>query len=100
MQDVCDGVGAAVIGIIAISAYKLTTKTVGKDRLLWAFYLVAAAVTVVTESEIVWLFLIAGIVAWLVKAPPKRGFQSGTMMAVAADLSTVSGLAPVLHLPL
>src|SRR6266852_192687 len=58
--------------------------------------LVAAAVTVVTESEIVWLFLIAGIVAWLVKAPPKRGFQSGTMMAVAAELSTVSGVASVI----
>jgi chromate transporter len=77
MQAVFYGVGAAVIGIIAISAYKLTTKTVGKDNLLWAFYLVAAAVTIVTESEIVWIFLIAGIVAWLVKAQPKRGFQSG-----------------------
>src|SRR5471032_487472 len=54
MQSVFYSVGAAVIGIIAISAYKLTTKTVGKDKLLWAFYLVAAAVTIVTESEIVW----------------------------------------------
>src|SRR5213594_1516242 len=79
MQAVFYGVGAAVIGIIAISAYSLTAKSIGKDWLLWAFYLVAAAVTVVTESEIVWLFLIAGIVAWLVKAPPKRGFQPGTM---------------------
>src|SRR6266481_2630029 len=76
MQAVFYGVGAAVIGIIAISAYKLTTKTVGRDKLLWAFYLVAAVVTVVTESEIVWLFLIAGVVAWLVKAPPKRGLHS------------------------
>src|SRR6266508_2808901 len=63
MQAVFYGVGAAVIGIIAISAYKLTTKTVGTDRLLWAFYLVAATVTVVSESESVWLFLIAGVAA-------------------------------------
>src|SRR3954449_1362824 len=57
MQAVFYGVGAAVIGIIAISAYKLTTKSIGKDRLLWAIYLVAVAVTIITESEIVWLFL-------------------------------------------
>src|SRR6266545_4358729 len=100
MQAVFYGVGAAVIGIIAISAYKLTTKTVGRDRLLWAFYLVAAAVTVVTESEIVWLFLIAGVVAWLVKAPPKRGFQPGTMLAVAAELPTAAGVASVIDWPL
>lgn len=35
MQSVFYGVGAAVIGIIAISAYKLTRKSVGKDKLLW-----------------------------------------------------------------
>ena len=34
MQAVFYGVGAAVIGIIAISACKLTTKSLGKDRLL------------------------------------------------------------------
>src|SRR5438105_266675 len=74
MQAVFYGVGAAVIGIIAISAYKLTTKSIGKDKLLWAIYLVAAAVTVVTESEIVWIFLGAGVLTWLVKAPPKHWF--------------------------
>ena len=36
MQAVFYGVGAAVIGIIAISAYKLTCKTIGNDWLLWA----------------------------------------------------------------
>src|SRR3989442_8048539 len=42
MQAVFYGVGAAVIGIILISAYKLTTKRIGKDPLLWAIYLLAA----------------------------------------------------------
>jgi chromate transporter len=50
MQSVFYGVGASVIGIIATSAYKLTTKNVGKDKLLWAIFLVSAAVTVVTQS--------------------------------------------------
>jgi chromate transporter len=40
MQAAFYGVGAAVIGIIAISAYKLTTKNIGKDKLLWAIYLI------------------------------------------------------------
>jgi chromate transporter len=77
MQSVFYGVGAAVIGIIALSAYKLTAKSIGKDKLLWGIYLVAAAVTVITESEIVWIFLLAGVIGWLVKAPPKDWFAKG-----------------------
>jgi chromate transporter len=77
MQAVFYGVGAAVIGIISISAYKLTTKSIGKDKLLWVIYVAAAAVTIVTESEIVWLFLISGVVVWLVKAPPKNWSAKG-----------------------
>jgi chromate transporter len=72
MQAAFYGVGAAVIGIIAISAYKLTTKNIGKDKLLWAIYLITAAFTVWTQSESVWLFLGGGLLVWLVRAPPKR----------------------------
>ena len=72
MQAVFYGVGAAVIGIIATSAYKLTLKSTGNDRLLWAIYLVSAGVTVFTESEWVWLFLGAGVLVWLVRAPPRH----------------------------
>jgi len=71
MQAVFYGVGASVIGIIAHSAYKLTQKTIGKDRLLWLLYLVAAIVTIATETESVFLFLGAGVLAWLIKEPPK-----------------------------
>src|SRR5713226_3245494 len=46
MQAVFYGVGASVIGIIAISAYRLTTKSIGKDKLLWGVYVVAAGVTI------------------------------------------------------
>src|SRR3954469_21918285 len=101
MQAVFYGVGAAVIGIIAISAYKLTTKTVGKDKLLWAFYLIAFAATVITESESAWLFLAAGVIAWLVKAPPKNIFGRGgaASMALAAQLPTASAVASVMDWP-
>ncbi len=83
MQAVFYGVGASVIGIIAISAYKLTTKSVGKDKLLWAIYLVSAAVTIITQSELVWLFLASGVLVWLVRAPPKNLFKQGGMHMLA-----------------
>ena len=78
MQAVFYGVGASVIGIIAMSAYKLTVKSVGKfelsairaNWLLWLFYLIGAAVTVITEREEVLLFIAAGLIYMFVKAPP------------------------------
>ena len=85
MQAVFYGVGAAVIGIIAMSAYKLTTKNIGKDKLLWAIFLVSAAVTVITKSEIVWIFLGGGVLVWLVRAPPKSWF-GGTVNSFAAPM--------------
>ena len=85
MQAVFYGVGAAVIGIIAMSAYKLTTKNIGKDKLLWAIFAVSAAVTVITKSEIVWIFLGAGVLVWLLRAPPKW-LAGGTVNGVAAPI--------------
>src|SRR5438874_1164298 len=76
MQAVFYGVGASVIGIIAHSAYKLTTKTIGRDPLLWAIFLVTAIVTILTQSEQVLLFLAAGLLVWLVKAPPRSFWKS------------------------
>lgn len=87
MQAVFYGVGAAVIGIIAISAHKLTTKCIGKDKLLWAIFLVLASVTVITESEIAWLFLAAGVVTWLWRAPPKRWRGGGLAAALPVDMA-------------
>jgi len=84
MQAAFYGVGAAVIGIIAISAFKLTTKNIGKDKLLWAIYLVTAGITVWTQSESVWLFLGAGVLVWLVRAPPKRWVGKNTAPVLLA----------------
>lgn len=95
MQAVFYGVGAAVIGIIAISAWKLTAKSIGKDWLLATIYFAAAAVTIVAESEFVWLFLISGVAVWLVRAPPKRFHPGAAGMALAAQLPTAGGVASV-----
>lgn len=72
IQAIFYAVGAAVIGIIARHAYNLTRKTVGKDLLLWAIYLVLAVVTVILESEIIWLFIAGGVVTWLAREPPAK----------------------------
>jgi chromate transporter len=92
MQAVFYGVGAAVIGIIAMSAKKLTDKSVGKDKLLWAIYLLLAAVTVITESEIAWLFIAAGVLVWFWRAPPKWLGKSGVHAAGMTQLPLVPGL--------
>jgi chromate transporter len=73
MQAIFYTVGATVIGIIANSSYKLTVRTIGKDWLFWAIYVISAAVTVITESEKISLILGAGVLVWLLKAPPKFG---------------------------
>lgn len=79
MQAVFYGVSAAVIGIIAISAYKLTVKSVSSldftsirsNWLLWILYLVGAVVTVITQKEDILLFIGAGLIYMMVKSPPK-----------------------------
>jgi len=79
MQAVFYGVGAAVIGIIGMSAYKLTIKSISKFEpsamrskwLLWLFYSVGIAITVITQKEEILLFLACGILYMLIKAPPQ-----------------------------
>ncbi len=71
MQAVFYGIGAAVIGIITRSAWKLMKVTLKKDALLWTIFLALALSTAATEREIVWLFLAAGFIALAVKAFPR-----------------------------
>jgi chromate transporter len=79
MNAVFYGVGAAVIGIIIMSSYKLTIKSVGKfniqsfkaNWLLWLFFVIAAVITFITENENILLFIGAGILYVLIKAPPR-----------------------------
>lgn len=100
MQAVFYGVGAAVIGIIAISAKKLTIKNVGKDKLLLAIYLLMAALTVITESEIAWLFVASGVVVWFWRAPPKWLHTGGLHVAAFTELPMASGLFASMDIPL
>jgi len=91
MQGMFYGIGAAVMGIIARSAFKLTKLTLGKDRLLWGIFSVLALATAWTSREIIWLFLLGGVVAVLVKGLPARaraGSAAGLFVAVASLSAT------------
>jgi len=91
MQAVFYGVGAAVIGIIAIGSYKLTTKSIGRDKLGWAIFIVLGVITFITEQEILWLILLAGIIMWMVKAPPKwLKFSANSLLPFVIELSPVT----------
>jgi chromate transporter len=91
MQGIFYGIGAAVIAIIARSVAKLVPVSLGKDRLLWALFAVSAGITAWTESEIVWLFLLAGVLTMLIKAPPKLGRQTA-ILGMPAPLWLFTGL--------
>ena len=70
MQSVFYGVGAAVIGIIVMSAKKLTEKSVGKDWLLRSIYVLLALVTAIFETEFALLMVLAGVLVWWWRTPP------------------------------
>jgi chromate transporter len=79
MQAIFYGVGAAVVGIITISSYKLTEKSISKFKLkaitkywlLWLFFVVALIITIATEREEILLFVAAGMIYMFLKAPPR-----------------------------
>jgi chromate transporter len=89
MQAAFYGVGAAVIGIIVLAAYKLAKLTMAKDKLQWVIFAVMAVVTAWTESEILWLFLLSGVVAIVAQAPPawlKRSAPACLAVAATPEL--------------
>ncbi len=79
MQGAFYGIGAAVIAIIGRSVWKLVQTTIVKDRVLWPLFGISALVTAWTESEIVSLFVVCGLVSLFVKAPPRLTRKSAAL---------------------
>lgn len=90
MQGAFYGIGAAVIAIIGRSVWKLVQTTIAKDRVLWPLFGISALVTAWTESEIVSLFVVCGLVALFVKAPPRLTRKSAALSV--APLWLLTGL--------
>src|SRR5258707_13801676 len=91
IQGVFYGIGAAVIAIITRSAYKLIRSTLKNDWLLWALFTALAVTTAWKESEIVWLFLLCGLVSMFVKAPPRFREAPAAMSAFVGFGDFVTG---------
>jgi len=88
MQGAFYGIGATVIALIARSAASLLKKTLKGDRLLWAIAIGNAAATAITASEIVWLVVLGGVVAVVVRRPAASG---AAMLPIPAFFATGLG---------
>jgi chromate transporter len=91
IQGMFYGIGAAVSAIIVRSAWRLIQKTLGKDYLLWSVFAILAITTVWTESEILWLFVLSGLVSMVIKAPPDR---TSSKLLMATPMSFAGWYAP------
>ncbi len=90
IQAIFYGVGACIIGIIALGSYKLTSKNLGKSKLLWSIFIILTITTALKEEEILWLIILAGIVVWLLTAPPRWLNTKTTMIALMIPAITSS----------
>jgi chromate transporter len=81
MQALFYGIGAAVIAIIAIAAYKLSRSTNKRDPMLWAIFGALAIVTVWAQAELAEFFVIAGMVVLFARAWP--GGRHAVLMALS-----------------
>jgi chromate transporter len=90
MQAVFYGIGAAVIGIIAISTFKLTRKSLGNDWLLWFIFAVVAITTFLLEKELIWLILAGGLIYWLYKTKPKFSSANSFLFSIFFLQITIS----------
>jgi chromate transporter len=89
MQALFYGIGATVIAIIAIAAYKLARSTNRRDPLLWAVFGTLMLVTVWAEAELAEMFVAAGLVLLFARGRPSR------RQALAAAVGGVLVLAVI-----
>ncbi|MSQ24581.1 MAG: chromate efflux transporter [Chloroflexi bacterium] len=92
MQALFYGIGAVVIAIIAIAAYRLARGTNKKDPLLWGIFGGLLAATVLTQAELAVLFLLAGLVAVLIRAWPGPARAIGLAFACAVGALLIWGM--------
>lgn len=71
VQALFYGIGASVIAIIVIAAHRLALSTNRRDPLLWGIFGVLMIVTVIAQTELAYLFILAGLVVLFIQARPQ-----------------------------
>jgi chromate transporter len=94
-------VGAAVIGIIVISSYKLAKKAVGKNKILFGLWIISAFLTAITEDENIYFILSSGFIFMLWEHPSllklgKKSFLLPFMLTGIAGTASNSTLSDIL----
>jgi chromate transporter len=82
MQALFYAIGATVIAIIAIAAYKLARSTNKRNPLLWGIFTVLTIVTAWAQTELAEFFILAGILTLVYQAWP--GWKTGALMVLGA----------------
>ena len=82
MQALFYAIGATVIAIIAIAAYKLARSTNKRDPLLWGIFVALTVVTTWAQTELAEFFILAGLIVLLFRAWP--GWKPGLLMMLSA----------------
>lgn len=88
MQALFYGIGAAVIAIIAIAAYRLARSTNRQDPLLWGIFGALFMATAWLEAELAALFILSGLLVLLVQAWP--GKRRAALITSGAALLTLA----------
>lgn len=82
LQALFYGIGAVVIAIIAMAAYRLSVGTNKRDPLLWAVFTALFVATVWSGTELAVLFVLAGLLVALIRAWP--GARRGLVLTAVA----------------
>ena len=84
MQALFYGIGAVVIAIIAMAAYRLARGTNKRDPVLWGIFSVMLIATVWSQAELAALFILAGLLVVYLRAWP--GLRSGLLLVAMGAL--------------
>ena len=83
MQSVFYGIGAVIIAIIAVAAYRLARGTNKSDPILWLVFVVMLLTTAWTGTELATPFVVAGVIVLFVRAWP--GARRAGIVATAGS---------------
>jgi chromate transporter len=88
MQALFYGIGAVVIAIIAMAAYRLARGTNKQDPVLWGIFGVMLVATAWSQAELAALFILAGLVVMYLRAWP--GWRAGLLLSAAGALAILA----------